>query len=73
MNTFQIPEAILPALHPSMEGVPIFDNHVDDEHLCAIVRDARADLWATARGAKCMAQPILGTRPGVPMSDITFS
>ena len=73
MNTIQFPDAFLPALQAAMNGAPLIDKAVDDEHLCALVKDAHTDLWATTRGATCIAQPRTSTRPGVPMSDLTFN
>ena len=71
MNAIEYPDALRPSLQAANNGAPLFDNHVDDEHLCALVKDAHADLWATTKETKRIAQPRTGTRPGLPMSDIT--
>ena len=44
-----MPDAVLPALRAAVEGSPIFDKSVDDDLLCALPRDARADPWSIAR------------------------
>ena len=49
MNAMQYPDVLLPALQAAVDGAPLFDNAVDDEHLCALVKDAHTDLWATSR------------------------
>ena len=73
MNAIEYPDFVLPSLHAASQGAPIFDNAVDDEHLCALVKDAHANAWATTRGSRRIAQPRSGIMPGVPMSDITFN
>ena len=73
VGAIKFPDAFLPALQAAMSGERIFDNDVDDEHLCALVKDAHTDLWATPRHASRLAQTRTGTRPGVPMSDLTFN
>ena len=61
-NELKIPEAIYPAVEEAMRGTPIFNNHVDDEHLCALLRDAHTDMWATTRGSTRFSKPRTGTR-----------
>ena len=43
MGAIAIPGAILPALQAVMEGAPVFNANVDDECLCVLLKDARAD------------------------------
>ena len=73
LHDISIPEALLPALEAAMEGAPVFDHNVEDEHLCALLRDAHTDMWATTKGSQRFAKPRTGTRPGVPASDLTFN
>ena len=47
MYTIDYPDFVLRALTAALQGAPVFDKAVNDEHMCALVRDARADLWAT--------------------------
>eukprot|EP00959_Pyramimonas_sp_CCMP1952_P177966 3719885-Pyramimonas_sp.AAC.1 len=49
LRDINILEPFLPALQMAMEGAPIFNHNVGDEHLCALLQDARADMWATTK------------------------
>eukprot|EP00959_Pyramimonas_sp_CCMP1952_P255219 5330749-Pyramimonas_sp.AAC.1 len=55
-----------------MDDASTCNNCVGDEHLCALLQDARAGMWATSRGPTRLAQPRTGTRPGIPASDLAI-
>ena len=44
LHELKIPEVLLPALKAAMQEAPVFDHHVDDDHLCALLRDAHTDM-----------------------------
>ena len=72
-HDLSIPPALLPAFEAFVEGAPAVGHQVDDDHLCALLRDAHSDMRAATKGSKRLAQPRTGTRPGAPAPDLTFN
>eukprot|EP00959_Pyramimonas_sp_CCMP1952_P093270 1952412-Pyramimonas_sp.AAC.1 len=67
-----IPEALF-IVSNALEGQPILDHIIEDEHLLEMVRDTQAGAFWKVREATAFARPALGTRPGTTLAADGFN